>query len=121
MINTASIIHAIELADKEVHPLDKSRFIEKVAQVGLDIASQEVLQCYTRLRALYRSNIALLEDDIDEYEYDYVEVLEGSQSPTCVGDGPDSVPRKRQRVTEDGACIVTEHGEETAHLTHVSK
>ena len=111
------------MADEEVHPLDKSRFIEKVAQVGLDIASQEVLQCYTRLRALYRSNISLLEDDIDEYEYDYVEVLEGrgQGSPTGVGDGPDSVPRKRQRVTEDGACIVTEHEEETAHLTHVSK
>ena len=111
-------MHAIELTDEEVDPRDKDRFTQQVAQVGLDIASEEVLQCYERLRVLYQSNF--LQDD-DE-EYDYEGVLEGRGSPTGVVT-PDRTPsktKKRKRVMEgEGGRLLTENGEEIAHFEPV--
>jgi hypothetical protein len=121
-IALASIIYAMELTtDQNVGPLDKDRFTRRVAQVGLDIANEDVLQCYSRLRVMYENNLILI-DQVEEEEHKDMDDCDGGEvegrehgSPTGVGQGPDSPYKKRKRVQEDGGGrLITEYGEEIA-------
>lgn len=113
-IALASIIYAIELTDNQVDP-DKDRFTSRVAQVGLDITDEEVIQCYEKLCAMYRNNFMV---DEDGEAYDGELGGRGQVSPTGVGEGPDNTSKKRKRVqdVDNEGRLITENGEEIARF-----
>lgn len=119
-IGLASVMYALELTNNEVDPRDKDRFTSIVAQVALDVSDEEVTQCYTRLRAMYRQNCMADDDDDDDEEESDDDEVEGrgqaTASPTGVGELSDS-PKKRKRIQENKeGRLITEHGEEIAHF-----
>mmetsp|Transcript_677 Transcript_677/g.883 ORF Transcript_677/g.883 Transcript_677/m.883 type:complete len:340 (+) Transcript_677:104-1123(+) len=115
-IALASIKYALELTNNEVDPSDKDRFTSIVAQVALDVSDEEVIQCYTRLCAMYRQNRMV--DEEAEADDDEVEGRgQATASPTGVGELADTPSKKRKRIQENKeGRLITEHGEEIAHF-----
>eukprot|EP00985_Skeletonema_marinoi_P002936 scaffold1200_cov109-Skeletonema_marinoi.AAC.6 len=109
----ASILVALELTRDQVDPRDKDRFTSRVGQVGLDASDEEVIQCYTRLRVMYRNNTSAEEEEPEVGG-------RGQGSPTGVGELANTPSKKRKRIQEDKeGRLITEHGEEIARFEPV--
>mmetsp|Transcript_14619 Transcript_14619/g.22560 ORF Transcript_14619/g.22560 Transcript_14619/m.22560 type:complete len:337 (-) Transcript_14619:144-1154(-) len=114
-IALASIMFSLELTNNEVDPRDKDRFASRVAQVALDVSDEEVIQCYTRLRDMYRNNRMVDEEEADDGEVGGRG--QATASPTSVGELDDTPSKKRRRVQENKeGRLITEHGEEIARF-----
>jgi lipoyl(octanoyl) transferase len=109
----AAIMNALELTRNQVDPRDKDRFTSRVGQVGLDASDEEVIQCYTRLRVMYRNNTSEEEEEPEVGG-------RGQGSPTGVGELANTPSKKRKRIQEDKeGRLITEHGEEIARFEPV--